>query len=253
MDDNLNMAVMVRKNTKFEERAIKKGNLFSVWNYDRCIVHEDIIKATDNFDIRHCKGTGGYDSVYKAQLPSGEVVALKKLHKLEAEEPAFDRSFKNEVQMLTEIRHRNIVKLYGFYLHNRCMFLIYEYMERGSLFCALRYNDEVVELNWSRRVNVIKGIAHALSYMHHDCNPPIVHCDISSSNILLDSELEAFVSDFGTDRRLYPNSSNQTVLASTFGYIVPGELFFICNSWTIFFFRYLSKNYKSMNNILAVD
>ncbi|XP_059644676.1 probable leucine-rich repeat receptor-like protein kinase At1g35710 [Cornus florida] len=211
----------VRKNTKFEERAIKKENLFSVWNYDGRIVYEDIIKATDNFDIRHCIGTGGYGSVYKAQLPSGEVIALKKLHKLEAEEPAFDRSFRNEVQMLTEIRHRNIVKLYGFCLHDRCMFLIYEYMERGNLFCALRYDDEAVELNWTRRVNIIKGIAHALSYMHHDCNPPIVHRDISSSNILLDSESEAFVSDFGTARRLYPNSSNQTVPAGTFGYIAP--------------------------------
>ncbi|XP_059638699.1 MDIS1-interacting receptor like kinase 2-like [Cornus florida] len=211
----------VRKNTEVEERAIKKGNLFSVWNYNGRIVYEDIIKATDNFDIRHCIGTGGYGSVYKAQLPSGEVVALKKLHKLEAEEPAFDRSFKNEVQMLTEIRHRNIVKLYGFCLHNRCMFLIYEYMERGSIFYALRYDDEAVELNWTRRVNIIKGITHALSYMHHDCNPPIIHRDISSSNILLDSESEAFVSDFGTTRWLYPNSSNQTVLAGTFGYIAP--------------------------------
>ncbi|XP_059638702.1 probable leucine-rich repeat receptor-like protein kinase At1g35710 [Cornus florida] len=210
-----------RKNTKFEERSIKKGNLFSVWNYDGRIVYEDIIKATDNFDIRNCVGTGGHGSVYKAQLPSGEVVALKKLHRLEAEEPAFDRSFKNEVQMLTKIRHRNIIKLYGFCLHNRCMFLIYEYMERGNLFCALRYDDEAVELNWTTRVNIIKGIAHALSYMHYDCNPPIVHRDISSSNILLDSESEAFVSDFGTARWLYPNSSNQTVLAGTFGYIAP--------------------------------
>ncbi|XP_059639804.1 MDIS1-interacting receptor like kinase 2-like [Cornus florida] len=210
-----------RRDTQSEERAIKNGNMFSVWNYDGRIVYEDIIEATNDFDIRYCIGTGGYGSVYKAELPCGKVVALKKLHRLEAEEPAFDKSFKNEVQMLTYIRHRNIVKLYGFCLHNRCMFLIYEYMERGSLFCALRYDIEAVELNWTKRVNTIKGIAHALSYMHHDCNPPIVHRDISSNNILLNSELDAFVSDFGTARRLYPDSSNQSALAGTYGYIAP--------------------------------
>ncbi|XP_059659765.1 MDIS1-interacting receptor like kinase 2-like [Cornus florida] len=212
----------VRKDTQSEERAIKDRNLFSVWNYDGSIVYEEIIKATDGFDIRYCIGTGGYGSVYKAQLPGGDVFALKKLHRLEAEEPAFDKSFKNEIRMLTYIRHRNIVKLYGFCLHNRCMFLIYEYMEKGSLFCALRDDVEAVELNWSRRVNIIKGIAYALSYMHHDCDPPIVHRDISSNNILLNSELEAFVSDFGTARPLYPDSSNyQTVVVGTRGYVAP--------------------------------
>ncbi|KAF5933567.1 hypothetical protein HYC85_029738 [Camellia sinensis] len=77
--------------------------------------------------------------------------------------------------MLTNIRHRNIVKLYGFCLHNKCMFLVYEYMERGSLFYALRTDVEAVELGWTRRVTFIKAIAHALSYLHHDCTPPIVH------------------------------------------------------------------------------
>jgi len=72
-----------------------------------------------------------------AQLPNGKVVALKKLHRLEAEDPTFDKSFKNEVKMLIEIRHRNIVKLYGYCLHKRCMFLLYEYMEMGSLFFVL--------------------------------------------------------------------------------------------------------------------
>ncbi|XP_059651174.1 probable leucine-rich repeat receptor-like protein kinase At1g35710 [Cornus florida] len=211
----------IRKNTELEGREMKNTDIFSVWNYDGGIAYGDLIEATNDFDIKYCIGTGGYGSVYKAELPSGKVVALKKLHKLEAEEPAFDKSFKNEVRMLTNIRHRNIVKLYGFCLHKRCMFLVYEYMERGSLFCVLRDDAEAVELNWTRRVNTIKGIAHALSYMHYDCYPPIVHRDISSNNILLNSKLEAFVSDFGTARRLYPDSSNQTILAGTYGYIAP--------------------------------
>ncbi|GKV35102.1 hypothetical protein SLEP1_g43415 [Rubroshorea leprosula] len=160
-------------------------------------------------------------SVYKAQLPNGKVVALKKLHRRESEVPTFDRSFRNEAKMLTEIRHKNIVKLHGFCLHRQCMFLIYEYMERGSLFCVLRDDAEAVELDWMKRVNVIKNTAHALCYLHHDCTPPILHRDISSNNILLNSELEAFVSDFGNARLLDPDSSNHTTLAGTYGYIAP--------------------------------
>ncbi|KAM3753902.1 hypothetical protein ACB098_03G127200 [Castanea mollissima] len=208
--------------THAELKGTKNGNLFSIWNYDGNIAFEDIIEATEDFDIRYCIGSGGYGSVYKAQLPSGKVVALKKLNCLEAEDPIVDKSFKNEVKMLTEIRHRNIVKLHGYCLHKRCMILIYEYMERGSLFCVLENDVEAVELDWTKRVNIIKDIAHAISYMHHDCIPIIVHRDISSNNILLNSKLEqAFVSDFGTARLLDPNSSNQTLVAGTYGYIAP--------------------------------
>ncbi|XP_057953794.1 MDIS1-interacting receptor like kinase 2-like [Malania oleifera] len=209
------------KNTKNEASVIKNGDIFSIWNYDGRIAYEDIIEATEDFDIRYCIGIGGYGSVYKAQLPSGKVVALKKLHHLEAEEPAFDNSFRNEVHMLTHIRHRNIVKLHGFCLHRRCMFLIYEYIERGSLFCALRDDDEALKLDWIKRTNIVKTTSHALSYMHHDCIPPIVHRDISSNNLLLNSQFEALVSDFGTARLLHSDSSNRTIVAGTYGYIAP--------------------------------
>ncbi|KAI8533882.1 hypothetical protein RHMOL_Rhmol10G0044800 [Rhododendron molle] len=209
------------QNIQSEARAMNHGNICSIWNYDGRIAYEDIIKATNDFDIRYCIGTGGYGSVYRAQLPSSKVVALKKLHQLEAEDPAFDHSFRNEVQILANVRHKNIVKLYGFCLHNRCMFLVYEYMEKGSLFCALRFDVEASEIGWIQRVKIVEAMAHALSYLHHDCTPPIVHRDISSNNILLNTQLEAFVSDFGTARLLHPDSSNQTVIAGTFGYIAP--------------------------------
>ncbi|XP_034905372.2 uncharacterized protein [Populus alba] len=210
-----------RKPTQPEPASSKNGDLFSVWNYDGTIAYEDIITATENFDLRYCIGTGGYGSVYRAHLPSGKLVALKKLHRQEAEEPAFDKSFKNEVEVLTQIRHKSIVKLYGFCLHQRCMFLVYEYMEKGSLFCALRNDVGAVELKWMKRARIIKDVAHALSYLHHDCNPPIVHRDISSSNVLLNLESKSFVADFGVARLLDPDSSNHTVLAGTYGYIAP--------------------------------
>ncbi|XLS98627.1 hypothetical protein HN51_041362, partial [Arachis hypogaea] len=107
--------------------------------------------------------------------------------------------------MLSQIRHRIIVKLHGFCLHHQCIFLVYEYMERESLFYALNMDDEEAkELSWSKRVDIIGGIANGLSYMHHDCFPPIVHKDVTSNNILLNSKLDVVVSDFGTARLLNP-------------------------------------------------
>ncbi|KAL5738989.1 hypothetical protein ACOSP7_027929 [Xanthoceras sorbifolium] len=207
------------KDSQFKSTTTKSRDVFSIWNYDGKIAYEDIIEATEDFDIKYCIGTGGYGSVYKAQLPNGKVVALKKLHRSESDEPTFTKSFENEVRVLSEIWHRNIVKLYGFCLHKRCMFLVYEYMDRGSLFCVLHNDEEAIELNWTGRVNIIKGIAHALSYLHHNCTLSIVHRDISSNNILLNSKSEAFLADFGTTRFLNSNSSNRTILAGTYGYI----------------------------------
>jgi len=203
----------------------KNGDLFSIWNYDGSIAYEDIIRAIEDFDMKYCIGTGAYGSVYKAQLPSGKVVAVKKLHGFEAEVPAFDESFRNEVKVLSEIKHRHIVKLHGFCLHKRIMFLVYEYMEKGSLFSVLFDDVEAMELDWKKRVNIVKGTAHALSYLHHDCTLPIVLRDISASNILINSEWQPSVGDFGTARFLSLDSSNRTIVAGTIGYIAPGKLF----------------------------
>ncbi|PIN07473.1 Serine/threonine protein kinase [Handroanthus impetiginosus] len=201
--------------------ATKHGDIFKIWNFDGKIAYEDIIEATEDFDISYCIGTGGYGSVYRAELPNGRVVALKKLHKLEGENPTYDKCFKNEAKILSQIRHQNIVKLFGYCLHKRCMFLVYDYMGRGSLFCVLKDEEEALELDWIKRVNVVKSIAHALSYMHHDCSPPLLHRDVSTNNILLNSKLEARLSDFGIARVLDPDSSNRTQIAGTRGYIAP--------------------------------
>ncbi|KAL5825381.1 hypothetical protein ACOSQ3_021444 [Xanthoceras sorbifolium] len=218
------------KDSQFKSTTTKSGDVFSIWNYDGKIAYEDIIEATEDFDIKYCIGTGGYGSVYKAQLPSGKVVALKKLHRSDSDEPTFTKSFENEVRVLSKIRHRNIMKLHGFCLHKRSMFLVYEYMDRGSLFCVLHNDDEAIELNWTKRMNIIKGTAHALSYLHHNCTLSIVHRDISSNNILLNSKSKAFLSDFGTARFLHSNSSNRTILVGTYGYIAPELLSSLASS-----------------------
>ncbi|KAF6141552.1 hypothetical protein GIB67_041029 [Kingdonia uniflora] len=211
--------IFYRKKIDVKEEIQK--DLFCVRNYDGNIVYEDIIEATENFNPRHCIGTGGYGSVYKAELSTGQVVAVKRLHLLEDGAGLGSKTFFDEISALSEVRHRNIVRLYGFCLHARHSFIISEYLERGNLSKVLSDTEEAVKLDWVRRINIIKGLANAFSYLHHDCSPPIVHRDISSNNILLDLEYEARVSDFGTARLLKPDSSNWTELAGTYGYIAP--------------------------------
>ncbi|XP_051151004.1 MDIS1-interacting receptor like kinase 2 [Andrographis paniculata] len=192
-------------------------NLFAIWSYDGKMVYENIIEATEDFDSKHCIGTGGFGSVYKAELDDGKVVAVKKLH----EGLENSKSFTSEIQALTQIKHRNIVKLLGFCSHSRHSFLVYELLEGGSLMTALSDDDKASELGWIERVNIVSGVARALHYMHHDVSPPMVHRDISSKNILLDWDQEAHVSDFGTAKWLKPESSNWTSFAGTFGYAAP--------------------------------
>lgn len=202
---------------------VHKEDPFSIWTYDGKIIYEDIIEATERFDDKFCIGKGGYERVYKADLPTGQVVAVKTLHPHEDGEKIDQTSFRNETQALTENRNRNIVKLYGFCSHPRCSFLVYEYMERESIAGVLT-NGEAMELDMTKRAKVFQSVAHAPSYMHHDCSPPIVHRDLSSKNILLDKELQARISYFGTARLLKLDSSNWSTLAGTCGYIAPGKL-----------------------------
>ncbi|KAJ0049568.1 hypothetical protein Pint_16697 [Pistacia integerrima] len=189
-------------------------------------MYEKIIVGTKDFDASHLIGKGGHGSVYKDELSLGNIIAVKKIHSLYTNNIANQKEFLSEIRALTEIRHRNIVKFFGFCFHSRHSFLVYEYLERGNLAAILSNEEGALELDWSKRVNIIKGMAHALSYMHHDCFPPIVHRDISSKNVLLDMEYEGHVSDFGTAKLLKPNSSNWTQLAGTYGY-VPLELAYI--------------------------
>ncbi|GKV47531.1 hypothetical protein SLEP1_g54428 [Rubroshorea leprosula] len=101
---------------------------------------------------------------------------------------------------------------------------------QGSLKTVLSNPEEATELDWDKRLNIVKGLASALSYMHHDRPSPIIHLDISSNNVLLDLDYEAHVSNFGTARILKLDSSNWTSFAGTFGYTTPGDL--ISDLWT---------------------
>ncbi|THF97593.1 hypothetical protein TEA_007595 [Camellia sinensis var. sinensis] len=194
-------------------------DLLSISILDGRTMYKDIVKATKDFDATYCIGKGGYGTVYRAKLPSANIVAVKKLHPLS--ERADRKDFLNEVRALTEIKHRNIVKLFAFCSHAQHSFLVYEYLERGSLAAIFNKDEEAKELDWPKRVNIINGVASALSYMHHDCTPPIVHRDISGNNVLIDEEYEARISDFGIAKLLKLDSSNWSTFAGTYGYVAP--------------------------------
>ncbi|KAJ8772063.1 hypothetical protein K2173_027240 [Erythroxylum novogranatense] len=209
------------------KRSSKKGSdvgteeLVLISVIDGKTMYEEIIQATESFDETYCIGKGGSGSVYKAELSSGNMVAVKKFHSLHHGDIVGQKEFQNEIRALTEIRHRNIVKLHGFCSHARHSFLVYEFLPRGSLANNLKDDEAARKLDWDKRLNVIQGVIRALSYLHHGCTPPIVHRDLSSNNILLDWYFEAHVSDFGTAKLLNRESSNWTSLAGTYGYLAP--------------------------------
>ncbi|GMP36612.1 hypothetical protein CsSME_00008685 [Camellia sinensis var. sinensis] len=212
------------RNTKNEPRRVNNENLFAIWSYNGTMVYDSIIEATENFEnfsTKHCVGEGGCGSVYRADLTSGQVVAVKKLHVSRNGDLANLKGFMSEIRALTKIRHHNIVKLYGYCSHQRHSFLVYEFLEGESLGKILSTEDHALYFDWIKRVNVVKDVANALSYMHHDCSPTIIHRDTSSKNVLLDLEYSAHISDFGTARFMKPGSSNWTSFAGTFGYAAP--------------------------------
>ncbi|KAM3278551.1 hypothetical protein ACQJBY_046052 [Aegilops geniculata] len=211
------VTLQCKRKSKVEcANELQQTKLFAIWNFHGGDMYRQIVDATENFSDAHCIGIGSSGSVYRPQLPTCEIFAVKKIHTIED-----DELFNREIDALMHIRHRNIVKLFGYCSATQGRFLLYEYMERGSLAASLRTKETAIELDWTRRLNIVKDVAHALSYMHHDCFAPIVHRDITSNNILLDLEFRACISDFGIAKILDVDGSNCTRLAGTKGYLAP--------------------------------
>ena len=157
------------------ERETQTENLFAIWSYDGRLVYEDILAATEEFGSKHCVGAGAHASVYKAKLQTGQIVAVKKLHTMQEGGIANLKAFESEIRALSEIHHHNIVKFCGFCAHPRHSFLVYQFLEGGSLERVLNNDNEATMFEWISRINLVKSVVNALSYMHHDCLPPIVH------------------------------------------------------------------------------
>ncbi|GMI83156.1 XYLEM INTERMIXED WITH PHLOEM 1, C-terminally encoded peptide receptor 1 [Hibiscus trionum] len=190
-----------------------------------CFNQHEILEAMIDKNI---VGHGGSGTVYRIELKSGEVVAVKKLWSITAKDSfsedkvIFNKGLKTEVETLGSIRHKNIVKLYSYFSSFDCNLLVYEFMPNGNLWDAL--HKGWLHLDWPIRHQIALGVAQGLAYLHHDLMPPIIHRDIKSTNILLDVNYQPKVADFGIAKVLQARGgkdSTNTVIAGTYGYLAP--------------------------------
>ncbi|MCO5587848.1 hypothetical protein L7F22_041800 [Adiantum nelumboides] len=180
--------------------------------------YDDIMRLTENLSDKYAIGYGASSTVYRCILKNGKPVAIKKLH-IHYQENT--REFETELETVGRIKHRNLVSLQGYSLSHQGNLLFYDYMVNGSLWDLL-HGSSKVKLDWEFRLKIALGAAQGLAYLHHDCDPRIVHRDVKSSNILLDENFEAHLSDFGIARSISSAKAHtSTYVMGTIGYIDP--------------------------------
>ncbi|KAF1898492.1 hypothetical protein Lal_00032072 [Lupinus albus] len=181
----------------------------------------DIEKATNNFDSSRILGEGGFGLVYKGILNDGRNVAVKILKR---DDQRGGREFLAEVEMLSRLHHRNLVKLFGICTEKKTHCLVYELVPNGSVESHLHGADKETDpLDWDARMKIAIGGARGLAYLHEDSNPCVIHRDFKSSNILLEHDFTPKVSDFGLARTALDegNKHISTHVMGTFGYLAP--------------------------------
>ncbi|TQD76944.1 hypothetical protein C1H46_037520 [Malus baccata] len=181
---------------------------------------EEIATATNNFSFRNKLGEGGFGPVYKGSLRQDELIAVKRLSK---DSGQGIEEFKNEVTMIANLQHWNLVKLLGCCIEGEERMLIYEYLPNKSLDCFIFDQNQKMLLNWQKRYDIIMGIARGLLYLHQDSRVRIIHRDLKSNNILLDHELNPKISDFGIARIFERNQTEAKTkrVIGTYGYMSP--------------------------------
>ncbi|KAK4278972.1 hypothetical protein QN277_016741 [Acacia crassicarpa] len=181
---------------------------------------ETIKVATNDFSNANKLGQGGFGPVYLGRLGDGEEIAVKRLSR-DSGQGAVE--FKNEVLLVAKLQHRNLVRLLGFCLENKEKLLIYEFVPNKSLDYFIFDSIKRVKLNWEKRYKIIEGIARGLVYLHHDSRVRIVHRDLKASNVLLDEEMNAKISDFGMAKLFVVDQTQAktSTVVGTFGYMAP--------------------------------
>ncbi|KAJ6796526.1 receptor-like serine/threonine-protein kinase SD1-8 [Iris pallida] len=179
-----------------------------------------IVAATDNFSASNKLGEGGFGPVFMGTLEDGQKIAVKRLEKTSGQGGT---EFRNEMELIAKLQHRNLVRLLGCCVHGEEKMLIYEYMPNKSLDVFLFDRTKCALLDWQTRYEVIMGIARGLLYLHQDSRFRIIHRDLKASNILLDKEMNPKISDFGIARIFGEDETqaNTRKVVGTYGYMSP--------------------------------
>ncbi|TVU06606.1 hypothetical protein EJB05_49830, partial [Eragrostis curvula] len=182
--------------------------------------YKDLYHATEGFKNKSLLGEGGFGKVYKGVLPKSKAeVAIKKVSH---ESRQGMKEFISEIVTIGRLRHRNIVKLLGYCRRKDELILVYDYMKNGSLDKYLHCKENEFSLDWTQRFHIIKGVACGLLYLHEKWEKIVIHRDIKASNVLLDTEMNGRLGDFGLSK-LYDHGTNvqTTRVVGTMGYLAP--------------------------------
>ncbi|KAL4584599.1 hypothetical protein LXL04_009203 [Taraxacum kok-saghyz] len=184
------------------------------------IDYEWLLSSTNHFHEDNIVRVDTSGHIYKARFNDHFTAAVKKLH---GRGPDIQRGFENAVDWLGKLKHQNIINLLGYCVHDDTRFLVYEMMHQGSLESQLHGPSHGSALTWHRRMKVALDIARGLEYLHERCNPPVIHRDLKSSSILLDSNFNAKISDFGLATTEF-HVKNKVKLSGASGYVAPEYL-----------------------------
>ncbi|XP_077239206.1 leucine-rich repeat receptor protein kinase HPCA1-like isoform X3 [Tasmannia lanceolata] len=228
----LGVGIYAIRQKKRAERAIQLSKPFASWGPSgrdsggapqlkgaRWFSYDELKKSTHNFSESNEIGSGGYGKVYRGMVQGGQMVAIKR-----AQQGSMQGGdeFKNEIELLSRVHHKNLVSLVGFCFEQGEQMLVYEYVPNGSLRESLSGKSGIY-LDWKRRLRIALGSARGLSYLHELADPPIIHRDIKSTNILLNENLTAKVADFGLSKLVSDSAKGHvsTQVKGTLGYLDP--------------------------------